>query len=228
MGADFDAVGARAEAGPLPRRRRASSSSASPTSRRPSTRFAEQAARYLGAARPRRTPRSPSRAPSSRRATGSWCWENNRECYHCAGNHPSLMPDLPRGPRLSARRARRATSAGARPAHRALRAGRGAVRLPAWTRGASGASCACRCSARPRATRWTARRRSPGRTRHAAVQGRRRAAPLPLSLHLEPLPRRPRDRLPRHCRSARPRPRSAPSGWCTRMRRRASTTTSSG
>jgi Rieske 2Fe-2S family protein len=29
---------------------------------------------------------------------GNWklVWENNRECYHCAGNHPELGAHLPR------------------------------------------------------------------------------------------------------------------------------------
>lgn len=27
---------------------------------------------------------------------GNWklVWENNRECYHCAGNHPGTLPHL--------------------------------------------------------------------------------------------------------------------------------------
>ena len=59
-----------------------------------------------------------------------------------------------------------------------------------------------------------------------ALHGRRIAAHLPLSEHLEPLPGRPLDRLPRP--ADRPdRDRGLrPSGWSTRTRSRASTTTS--
>ncbi|MFW2544292.1 aromatic ring-hydroxylating oxygenase subunit alpha [Primorskyibacter sp. 2E107] len=33
---------------------------------------------------------------------GNWklVWENNRECYHCSGNHPSLCRTFPEDPRL--------------------------------------------------------------------------------------------------------------------------------
>ncbi|MBU2980230.1 aromatic ring-hydroxylating dioxygenase subunit alpha [Lentibacter algarum] len=33
---------------------------------------------------------------------GNWklVWENNRECYHCAGNHPSLCRTFPEDPRV--------------------------------------------------------------------------------------------------------------------------------
>ncbi|WP_408015317.1 aromatic ring-hydroxylating oxygenase subunit alpha [Roseibium limicola] len=34
---------------------------------------------------------------------GNWklVWENNRECYHCAGNHPSLCRTFPEDPRVT-------------------------------------------------------------------------------------------------------------------------------
>ena len=34
---------------------------------------------------------------------GNWklVWENNRECYHCAGNHPSLCRTYPEDPKIS-------------------------------------------------------------------------------------------------------------------------------
>ncbi|KAB7615951.1 aromatic ring-hydroxylating dioxygenase subunit alpha [Amylibacter sp. SFDW26] len=34
---------------------------------------------------------------------GNWklVWENNRECYHCAANHPSLIRSFPEDPRVS-------------------------------------------------------------------------------------------------------------------------------
>ncbi|MBC7317491.1 MAG: aromatic ring-hydroxylating dioxygenase subunit alpha, partial [Chloroflexi bacterium] len=34
---------------------------------------------------------------------GNWklVWENNRECYHCAGNHPSLCRTYPEDPTIS-------------------------------------------------------------------------------------------------------------------------------
>ena len=34
---------------------------------------------------------------------GNWklVWENDRECYHCAANHPELLPSFPERPTLS-------------------------------------------------------------------------------------------------------------------------------
>ena len=110
---------------------------------------------------------------------------------------PVADPHLPRGPAAlaaaSAARACPTCSTGTSPA-----ASSSAPPRPSRsTRRAAGASSACRCSAPPRATPWTARPRSRSRTR-LPVQGRRRAPGLQLPVDLEPLPRRPRDRLPRH------------------------------
>ncbi len=35
---------------------------------------------------------------------GNWklVWENNRECYHCAGNHPELCKTYPEAPSATA------------------------------------------------------------------------------------------------------------------------------
>ena len=59
--------------------------------------FAEQATRYLA---PHDLANSKVAYESTIIEKGNWklVWENNRECYHCAGNHPSLLPHLPRGP----------------------------------------------------------------------------------------------------------------------------------
>ena len=34
---------------------------------------------------------------------GNWklVWENNRECYHCAGNHPELCKTFPEAPTVT-------------------------------------------------------------------------------------------------------------------------------
>lgn len=61
--------------------------------------FAEQAARYLA-------PHDLSNSKVAHETTtfekGNWklVWENNRECYHCAGNHPSLTRTFPEDPKL--------------------------------------------------------------------------------------------------------------------------------
>ena len=157
--------------------------------------FAEQAARYLA---PHDLSNSKVAYETTTFEKGNWklVWENNRECYHCAGNHPSLTRTFPEDPRLFGAEGEKGTSpvldrhiercelAGAPPPSRRTRWG-------------TGGSCACRCSARPRATRWTGRRRSPGRTPRCRSRTPARCS-VQLSLHLEPLPRRSLDRLPRH------------------------------
>jgi Rieske 2Fe-2S family protein len=62
--------------------------------------FAEQAARYLA---PHDLTNSKVAHESTIIEKGNWklVWENNRECYHCAGNHPSLTRTFPEDPRLS-------------------------------------------------------------------------------------------------------------------------------
>ena len=62
--------------------------------------FADEAARYLA---PHDLPNSKVAFESTIVEKGNWklVWENNRECYHCAGNHPSLTRTFPEDPRLS-------------------------------------------------------------------------------------------------------------------------------
>ena len=62
--------------------------------------FAEEAARYLA---PHDLANSKVAHETTIVENGNWklVWENNRECYHCAGNHPSLTRTFPEDPRLS-------------------------------------------------------------------------------------------------------------------------------
>lgn len=62
--------------------------------------FVEQAGRYLA---PHDLANSKIAFESTIVEKGNWklVWENNRECYHCAGNHPSLTRTFPEDPRLS-------------------------------------------------------------------------------------------------------------------------------
>ncbi len=61
--------------------------------------FAEQAARYLA---PHDLANSRVAFESTIVEKGNWklVWENNRECYHCAGNHPALTRTFPEDPKL--------------------------------------------------------------------------------------------------------------------------------
>jgi Rieske 2Fe-2S family protein len=60
--------------------------------------FASEAARYLA---PHDLANSKVAHESTIVEHGNWklVWENNRECYHCAGNHPSLCRTFPEDPR---------------------------------------------------------------------------------------------------------------------------------
>lgn len=60
--------------------------------------FAAETARYLA---PHELETSKVAYESSIVEKGNWklVWENNRECYHCAGNHPSLCRTFPEDPR---------------------------------------------------------------------------------------------------------------------------------
>ena len=62
--------------------------------------FAVEAERYLA---PHDLANSKVAFESTIVEKGNWklVWENNRECYHCAGNHPSLTRTFPEDPRLS-------------------------------------------------------------------------------------------------------------------------------
>jgi phenylpropionate dioxygenase-like ring-hydroxylating dioxygenase large terminal subunit len=62
--------------------------------------FAKEAMRYLA---PHDLANSKVAFESTIVEQGNWklVWENNRECYHCAGNHPSLTRTFPEDPRLS-------------------------------------------------------------------------------------------------------------------------------
>jgi stachydrine N-demethylase len=62
--------------------------------------FAAEAARYLA---PHDLANSKVAFESTIVERGNWklVWENNRECYHCAGNHPSLTRTFPDDPRFS-------------------------------------------------------------------------------------------------------------------------------
>ncbi|NIZ13151.1 aromatic ring-hydroxylating dioxygenase subunit alpha [Phaeobacter sp. HF9A] len=59
--------------------------------------FAAETARYLGA---HDLENSKIAYESTIIEHGNWklVWENNRECYHCAGNHPSLCRTFPEDP----------------------------------------------------------------------------------------------------------------------------------
>ena len=61
--------------------------------------FAEQTARYLA---PHDLANSKVAHESTIVEKGNWklVWENNRECYHCSGNHPSLCRTFPEDPKL--------------------------------------------------------------------------------------------------------------------------------
>jgi phenylpropionate dioxygenase-like ring-hydroxylating dioxygenase large terminal subunit len=61
--------------------------------------FAAEAARYLA---PHDLPNSKVAFESTIVEQGNWklVWENNRECYHCAANHPSLCRTFPEDPKL--------------------------------------------------------------------------------------------------------------------------------
>jgi Rieske 2Fe-2S family protein len=60
--------------------------------------FAAEAARYLA---PHDLENSKVAFESTIIEKGNWklVWENNRECYHCSGNHPSLCLTFPDDPR---------------------------------------------------------------------------------------------------------------------------------
>jgi stachydrine N-demethylase len=60
--------------------------------------FAAQTARYLA---PHDLENSKVAYESTIVENGNWklVWENNRECYHCSGNHPSLCRTFPDDPR---------------------------------------------------------------------------------------------------------------------------------
>jgi len=61
--------------------------------------FVTEAARYLG---PHDLSNSKIAYESTIVENGNWklVWENNRECYHCAGNHPALTRTFPEDPKL--------------------------------------------------------------------------------------------------------------------------------
>ncbi len=60
--------------------------------------FAAEAGRYLA---PHDLENSKVAHESTIIENGNWklVWENNRECYHCSGNHPSLCRTFPEDPR---------------------------------------------------------------------------------------------------------------------------------
>lgn len=60
--------------------------------------FAAETARYLA---PHDLENSKVAFETTTIENGNWklVWENNRECYHCAGNHPSLCRTFPEDPR---------------------------------------------------------------------------------------------------------------------------------
>ncbi len=62
--------------------------------------FAAETARYLA---PHDLVNSKIAYESTIIEKGNWklVWENNRECYHCAGNHPALTRTFPEDPKLS-------------------------------------------------------------------------------------------------------------------------------
>jgi Rieske 2Fe-2S family protein len=62
--------------------------------------FVEETARYLA---PHDLTNSRIAHESTIIENGNWklVWENNRECYHCAANHPSLTRTFPEDPKLS-------------------------------------------------------------------------------------------------------------------------------
>ena len=169
---------------------------------------------YLAAAPARTAPRSPPRSTWSRRPTGSWCMENNRECYHCEGGHPELIctffptygyadgpdpgPAAARPRALPARPRRRSQARLRRARGLPYARGRGARRpglgVPGPARGA-----------RRRRRVLHHRRHGPRRAGCSATSTRPRLGRV-LAAHpaqrLVPRPRRPRGDLLRCCRSS--------------------------
>ena len=225
MDADFDAVAARAEPGRTAATWTGSSSSASPTSAPAFDAFAEEAARYLA---PHDLDELQGRLREHHRREGQLeAGLGEQPRVLSLRRQPSVAdPHLPRGSEAHRRRRRRRPCRPVLDRHVARCELVGAPSaLPDRPDAAAGASCACRCSARPRATPWTARRRSPGRTRTLPVQGRRGAAPLQLSRRpgttSSPTTRSSSASLPISATETEVRP----SGWSTRTQSRASTTT---
>ena len=188
-------------------------------------RLRHRAARYLG---PHDLSNSKIAYESTIVENGNWklVWENNRECYHCAGNHPALTRTFPEDPKLFGvsgdkgaspvldRHIERCELAGAPSAFHMDPSGTWRfVRMPLLGTAESYTMDGKAAVAKPNSS-------------------------LPFkdagALLLFNYPSTWDHFLADHSssfgsrRSARPRPRSAPSGWCTRTRRRVSTTTSSG
>ena len=90
----------RAEAGPLRERRRLRLRLPRPASRRTSPPFRAAVEPYLA---PHRLREAKVAFQSTIVENGNWklVWENNRECYHCAANHPELCRTFPEAPTVS-------------------------------------------------------------------------------------------------------------------------------
>ena len=187
--------------------------------------FAEQAARYLA---PHDLSNSKVAYETTTFEKGNWklVWENNRECYHCAGNHPSLTRTFPEDPKLFGAEGEKGTSpvldrhiercelAGAPSAFQTDPMGYWRfVRMPLLGTAESYTMDGKAAVARPNST-------LPFKDAGALLLS---TIPPPGTTS-SPITRSSSASL----RSARRRPRSARSGWCTRMRRRASTMTCSG
>ena len=62
--------------------------------------FLSEAVRYLS---PHKIAEAKIAFESTIVENGNWklVWKNNRECYHCAGNHPELCRTFPEKPTIS-------------------------------------------------------------------------------------------------------------------------------
>ena len=189
-------LAARPEPGPLPRRERPRLHL--PRRRRPRLRRLRRA-RPPATSRRTTSPNSKVAFESTIVEKGNWklVWENNRECYHCAGNHPSLTRTFPEDPRLCGgvggeglsdvldRHVARCELVGAPSAFQIDPQGRWRfVRMPLLGTAESYTMDGKAAVAKPNST-------LPFKDGGALLR-------LQLSVDLEPLPRRPRDRLPRH------------------------------
>lgn len=95
---------------------------------------------------------------------GNWklVWENNRECYHCSGNHPALCRSFPLDPEVAGVSADGSISSRLQ-AHSTPARPPAPRRSSCWAATASSGWRGCRCRKPPSATPWTARPRWPGR-----------------------------------------------------------------
>ena len=162
MDADFDASQHGLKPGPLPRRQRPRLHL--PRRRRPALRRLRRAGGPLPrAARPDQLEGRPREHHRREGQLEARLGEQPR-VLSLRRQPPVADPHLPRGPAALRRRRRRGPLATCSTGTSRAASSPARPRPSTSTRTAAGASSACRCSAPPRATRWTARPRSRSRT----------------------------------------------------------------